>query len=127
MEQVIDPESEIAEVEIELQEEEPELLVPWSSEKWEDSVPKQRSPYGQVVGGLIAIVSLLFVPFVTFLGMVILVLIVEIYIIDWTYSKINLLRTPSSRPSTVNAAAQPFRDMVDQKNPRTDPKDKFAK
>lgn len=129
MEQVIDPESKVKDIEIEFQEEkeEPTFLVPISSEKYKVSAPKRSRQYGQASGGLIAIVSLLLVPFVTFPGMVILVLIAEIYLIDWTYSKFNLLRTASLNPSVVDAAARQSMDMVDQTNPRTDPKDKFVK
>lgn len=129
MEQVVDPETRVTDVEVEFEEEKKEsvYLIPWSSEKWEDRAPRRSNLYGKVVGGLITIVSLLIVPFVTFPGMILLVLVAEIYLIDWTYSKANLLRAASSRHSIKDNSVQESSDIIDQKNPRTNPKDQFVK
>ncbi len=129
MEQVIDPEIKIIDIEIEFEEEkeESEYQVPLSSENREDSAPKRTNLYGRIVGGLSAILFLLIVPFLTFPGMILLVLVAEIYLIDWTYSKVSLLRAASSSQSMKDDSIQESSGIIDQKNPRSNPKDQFVK
>ncbi|MHA2023779.1 MAG: hypothetical protein ACTSWQ_08980, partial [Candidatus Thorarchaeota archaeon] len=67
------------------------------------------------------------VPFVTLPGMVILVLFAEIYLIDWIYSKVKLLREARSTPKAGIAGRKDRMTEVDQKNPRTSSKDQFVK
>ena len=129
MERVFESEPETTEVEIKFEEEEEELefIVPWEDEEMEDSSSGSRRLYGKTFGGFIAIVALLIVPFVTLPGMVVLVLFAEIYLIDWTYSKVKSLRNAESTPNAVIAGRQDHASEADRKNPRTSTKDQFVK
>ena len=84
------------------------------------------SLYAKPLSGLAVIVALLFVPMITLPGMVILVLIAEVYLLDWTYSKVGLLRDERSSISKESAKRSP-EDEIDRKVVRTNPKDQFAR
>jgi hypothetical protein len=131
MERVVESETETetTDVKIEFVEEEDELefIVPWEDEEMEDSSSGSRRLYGKTFGGFIAIAALLIVPLVTLPGMVILVLFAEIYLIDWTYSKVNQLHKARSNPSTGIAGRKERMSEVDRKNSRTSPKNQFVK
>ena len=129
MERVVEPEQETTEIEIEFEEEEdePEFIVPWTTEEFEEKTPGNRTLYGKSFGGILAIVALLIVPMVTLPWMVILVLFAEIYLVDWTYSKVKQLREARSTPRVGIAGRQARASEVDRKNPRTSPKDQFVK
>ncbi|RDE14178.1 MAG: hypothetical protein C4K48_06490 [Candidatus Thorarchaeota archaeon] len=86
----------------------------------------EKHLYAKSLGGLAAIIALLSVPLVTLPAMVIPVLIAEVYLLDWTYSKFSLLRNPTSSASSEPAGKRP-EDEVDRKVTRTGPKDQFVK
>jgi hypothetical protein len=117
------------EVEVEFEEEEDELefIVPWEDEEMEDSSSGNRRLYGKTFGGFIAIVALLIVPLVTLPGMVVLVLFAEIYLVDWMYTKVNLIRKAKSTPRAGRAGRQDRMSKSDKKNSRSSPKDQFVK
>jgi hypothetical protein len=125
MERVVEPEPEATEVEIEFEEEDDELefIVPWEDEEMEDT-SRNRSLYGKTLGGFAAIAALLIVPLVTLPGMVILVLFAEIYLVDWTYTKVNQIRKARS---ASGAGKKDRMSKADRKNPRASPKDQFVK
>ncbi len=131
MERVVESEieTETTDVKIEFVEEEEELefLVPWEDEEMEVSSSGNRRLYGKTFGGLIAIAALLIVPLVSLPGMVVLVLFAEIYLVDWTYSKVNQLHKARSNPSAGIAGRKERMSAVDRNNTRTSPKDQFVK
>ena len=88
--------------------------------------PMNLSLYAQPIGGIVAIVALLFVPMITLPGLVILVLVAEVYLLDWTYSKVGLIRDARSSISNRSANKGP-EDEIDQKVARTGPKDQFVR
>ena len=89
-------------------------------------VPLNLSLYAQSLSGIVMIVSLLFVPMITLPGLIILVLVAEVYLLDWTYSKVGLLRDARSSISNRSANKSP-EDEIDQKVARTGPKDQFVR
>ena len=82
--------------------------------------------YAKPLAGLATIVVLLFVPMITIPGMVILVLVAEVYLLDWTYSKVGLLRDELSSISKESTERSP-EDEIDKKVARTNPKDQFIR
>jgi len=129
MERIVESEHEATEIEVEFEDEEEELefVVPWTDEEQKDDSLSNRRLYGQTFGGFIAIAALLIVSMVTLPGMLVLVLFAEIYLMDWTYSKVNLLRNVKSAPSAGLKGRQDRARENDQKNPGTSPKDQFVK
>ena len=75
-----------------------------------ESTPETTSRkklYAQSVVGMLAMVTIFIIPFVTVPGMFIFVLIAEVYLIDWTYSKAILLynfRSFSSKRITISTS-----------------------
>ena len=88
--------------------------------------PMNLSLYAQSLSGIVMIVALIFVPLITLPGLVILVLVAEVYLLDWTYSKVGLLRDAKSSISNKSANKSP-EDEIDQKVARTGPKDQFVR
>ena len=88
--------------------------------------PMNLSLYAQSLSGIVMIVALIFVPIITLPGLVILVLVAEVYLLDWTYSKVGLLRDAKSSISNKSANKSP-EDEIDQKVARTGPKDQFVR
>ena len=133
MERVVEPEQKSTEVEgeveVEFEEEEDELefIVPWEDEEMEESSSGSRRLYGKTFGGFIAIAALLIVPLVTLPGMVVLVLFAEIYLVDWTYTKVSLIRKAKSTPRVGIAGRQDRMSKIAKKNSRSSPKDQFVK
>jgi hypothetical protein len=133
MERVVESEPEATEAEIEVkvefeeEDEEIEFIVPWEDEVMDERSSGNKRLYGMTFGGLSAIIALLLVPLVTLPGMVILVLFAEIYLVDWTYSKISLLRNAKSGSSHKLKGGQGQAGILDRKNPRANPKDQFVK
>lgn len=129
MERVVESEQKETEVEVEFEEEEDELefIVPWEDEEMEESSSGSRRLYGKTFGGFIAIAALLLVPLVTLPGMVVLVLFAEIYLVDWTYTKVRLIRKAKSTPRAGIAGKQDRMSKSDKKNSRSSPKDQFVK
>ena len=72
------------------------------------------------------IVALLFVPLITLPGMILLVLVAEVYLLDWTYSKVGLLRDTRSSISKETTERSP-EDEIDRKIARTNPKNQFVR
>jgi len=88
--------------------------------------PMNLSLYAQSLSGLAMIVALVFVPMVTLPGLIILVLVAEVYLLDWTYSKVGLLRDARSSISNKSSEKSP-EDEIDRKVTRTGPKDQFMR
>ena len=112
-------------------------LMPDTKEEVSIRPPKQkarriyRSPmnlslYAQSLSGIVMIAALLFVPMITLPGLTILVLVAEVYLLDWTYSKVGLLRDARSSISRETAERGP-EDEIDRKVSRTSPKDQFIR
>ncbi|RDE13586.1 MAG: hypothetical protein C4K47_06240 [Candidatus Thorarchaeota archaeon] len=59
--------------------------------------------YVKVTAGIAVAVLLPLIPFVTMLGLAVIVLICEIYLIDWVWSKHNQLGRSSSQPVSIEA------------------------
>ena len=123
MERTVETETKRIEFEVETDTgKEVEIKFPRSNPKRIYSAPMSTRLYAQPLSGFVAIVALLFVPLVTLPGMVILVLIAEIYLLDWTYSKVNVVRDARSLSTMRNPE-----DEIDRKVARTGPKDQFIK
>ena len=88
--------------------------------------PTNIGLYAKPLSGFAMVVTLLFVPMITLPGMVILVLLAEVYLLDWTYSKVGLLRDTRSSISKETTERSP-EDEIDRKIVRTSPKDQFIK
>jgi hypothetical protein len=78
------------------------------------------------LSGFAVIVALLFVPLITLPGMILLVLVAEVYLLDWTNSKVGLLRDTISSISKETTERSP-EDEIDRKVVRTGPKDQFVR
>ena len=128
MERIYESETKQTEFEVEIDEEEEEIEIttPQSSEELVDSDPRNMRLYAQAISGFVVIVALLFVPFITIPGIVILVLIAEVYLLDWTYFKVRLIRGTRSSISNESAGKSP-EDEIDRKIARTSPKDQFVR
>ncbi len=129
MERIYESETKITEIDIEIEEdeeEEIEIAIPLSSEECLDSAPRNTRLYAQAVSGFVVIVALLFVPLITLPGMVILVLIAEVYLLDWTYFKVSLIRGARSSISNEYTGKSPENE-IDRKIARTSPKDQFVR
>ncbi|MHA2150326.1 MAG: hypothetical protein ACXAAN_16940 [Candidatus Thorarchaeota archaeon] len=82
--------------------------------------------YAKPLSGFAVIVALLFVPLITIPGMVILVLVAEVYLLDWTYSKVSLIRDAKTAFSNESTEKSP-EDEIDRKVARPGPKDQFIR
>jgi hypothetical protein len=127
MERVVEPESRKMEFDV----------LTETEEKVTTVLPKQKARriyrastntllYAKPLSGFVAIVALLFVPMITLPAMVILVLVAEVYLLDWTYSKVSLVRDARSSISNESAERSP-EDEIDRKVARTSPKDQFVR
>jgi hypothetical protein len=112
-------------------------VMPETMEKVYIQLPKQKarriyrapmnlSLYAQSLSGIVMIVALLFVPMITLPGLIILVLVAEVYLLDWTYSKVDMIRDARSSISNKSAERSP-EDEIDLKVARTGPKDQFVR
>ena len=88
--------------------------------------PLNLGLYAKPLGGIVMIVALLFVPLITLPGMIILVLLAEVYLLDWTYSKVGVLRDSRFSFSNESAERSP-EDEIDRKIARPSPKDQFVR
>ncbi|MHA2027076.1 MAG: hypothetical protein ACW98U_14340 [Candidatus Thorarchaeota archaeon] len=127
MERAVEPETKKFEFEVvtEIEEETP-ITEPKQKAKRIYRAPGNTLLYAQSLSGFAVIVALLFVPLITLPGMLILVLIAEVYLLDWTYSKVSRIRETKSFISKETADRSP-EDEIDRKVPRTGPKDQFVK
>jgi len=107
-------------------EEEVEITRPKAKARRIYRVGENTLLYAQSLSGLAVIVALVFVPMVTLPGMILLVLVAEVYLLDWTYSKVGQLRDAKSFISKETAERSP-EDEIDRKVARTNPKDQFVK
>lgn len=82
--------------------------------------------YAKTLGGLAVMVALILVPMLTLAGMIIPVLIAEVYMLDWTYSKFSQLRSHESSSSSMSTAKK-AEDEIDRTVARTGPKEQFLK
>ncbi|MBN2229406.1 MAG: hypothetical protein JW779_07400 [Candidatus Thorarchaeota archaeon] len=126
MENIVDPDMKRTELAFE-EDEEIEIIIPRKCESWEEQPSKVKHSYAKPVSGLVAIVALLFVPLVTFPGAVIFVLLFEIYLIDWTYSKARSVRKNQSSIPADRISHHKSDVEIDSKIPQTRPKDQFTK
>ncbi|MHA2150187.1 MAG: hypothetical protein ACXAAN_16230 [Candidatus Thorarchaeota archaeon] len=127
MERVVEPESKKIEFDV-LTETKEEVAITGPTQKARRiyRAPTNMSLYAQPLAGFAVIVALLFVPMTVIPGMVILVLVAEIYLLDWTYSKVSLIRDAKSAFSNESAERSP-EDEIDRKIARPGPKDQFIR
>jgi hypothetical protein len=85
--------------------------------------------YARPIGGIAASLALLALPALTLPGAAILVLIGEIYLIDWTYHRFTEARSGGTRPAETEPLEEDIRpeDEIDKFATRTGPKDQFTK
>ncbi len=127
MERVVEPESKRIELDVEIHsEKEVAIRRPKREAMRIYRAPRNTLLYAQPISGLAAMVVLLFVPLITLPGLVILVLIAEVYLLDWTYSKVGVLNDARSSISKKSAERSP-EDEIDRKIARTSSKDQFIK
>jgi hypothetical protein len=88
--------------------------------------PVDEHLYAKFLGGLAVMVALILVPMLTLAGMMIPVLIAEVYMLDWTYSKFSQLRSHGSSSSSMSTMKSP-EDEIDRTVARTGPKEQFLK
>jgi hypothetical protein len=126
MERVADSESKRNEFDIVTDTEEVTRVVPKNEAKRIYRAPRNTVLYAKPLSGFVAIVALLFVPMITLPGMVILVLVAEVYLLDWTYSKVGLLRDARLSFSNETTERGP-EDEIDKRIERPSPKHQFIK
>ncbi|MHA1924738.1 MAG: hypothetical protein ACXABV_09415 [Candidatus Thorarchaeota archaeon] len=85
--------------------------------------------YAKPLGGITAMLGLLALPALTLPGLAILVLIGEIYLIDWTYSKFSDARSGGAELAESKALEKDARpeDEIDKFAARTGSKDQFTR
>jgi hypothetical protein len=96
-----------------------------------DAMRVKRAPssllvYAQPFVGFAMIVALFIVPMITLPVLFIPVLLAEVYLLDWTYSKVGLVRDARSSISKESNEKSP-EEEIDRKIARTTPKDQFVK
>ncbi|MFW9793386.1 MAG: hypothetical protein ACFFEE_03710 [Candidatus Thorarchaeota archaeon] len=89
-------------------------------------VPRNTLLYAQFLSGFAVIFALLFVPLITLPGLFILVLVAEVYLLDWTHSKVSQIRETKSFISKEAAEKSP-EDEIDRKVVRSSPKNQFVR
>ena len=89
-------------------------------------IPGTIHLYAKPLSGLAVMFALLVVPMITLPGMIILVLVAEVYLLDWTYSKVSLIREAKSSFSNESISRCP-EDEIDRRMVRPGPKDQFLK
>jgi len=86
------------------------------------------STYAKILGGAVTMLALLAIPVLTIPGTVILVIVGEVYLLDWIYSKFveaRDRRAPTAK--TVLAAVKYKADKREHSIDTTGPKDQFTK
>jgi hypothetical protein len=127
METVVEPERKMLEFDFLTEpKEEVSIALPEQNARRIFRTPINMGLYAKPLSGLAVIVVLLFVPMITLPGMVILVLVAEVYLLDWTYSKVDMIRDARSSISNKSAERSP-EDEIDLKVARTGPKDQFVR
>jgi hypothetical protein len=127
VESVVEPKREGTELDV-MPETKEEVLIQLPKQKARRiyRAPMNLSLYAQSLSGIVMIVALLFVPMITLPGLIILVLVAEVYLLDWTYSKVDMIRDARSSISNKSAERSP-EDEIDLKVARTGPKDQFVR
>ncbi|MHA1951699.1 MAG: hypothetical protein ACW987_17785 [Candidatus Thorarchaeota archaeon] len=127
MERAVEPESKRIEYELEIEtEEEIEITFPETKEIETARIKRSTLLYAQSLSGFVVMASLLFVPVFTLPVMIILVLVAEVYLLDWTYSKVSMIRDSKSFISNESTGKSP-EDEIDRKVARTGPKDSLVR
>jgi hypothetical protein len=127
MERAVESETKTIDFEIVTDsEEEVAIVKPKKKAKRIYRVPGNTHLYVQSLSGFAVIVALLFVPLITLPGMILLVLVAEVYLLDWTYCKVGLLRDSRSFISKQTDEKGP-EDEIDRKVARTSPKDQYVR
>jgi hypothetical protein len=127
MERAVESESKRIEYDVLTEtEEEVSIALPKQKAKRIYRAPTNTLRYAQPLSGLVVIVALLFVPLITLPGMVILVLVAEVYLLDWTYSKVSMIRDSKSFISKESTGNSPENE-IDRKVARTGPKDSLTR
>ena len=124
MESVAEPEKMKFEIDTVLDEREDFVTIEVESKRIYQ-VPRNTLLYAQSLSGFAVIVALLFVPLITLPGLFILVLVAEVYLLDWTHSKVSQIREAKSFIS--KEAERSPEDEIDRKVARTSPKDQFVR
>jgi len=88
--------------------------------------PGRRLQYSKLLSGLIVTVVLPIVAIITIPGTVLLVLIAEVYVLDWIHSIATNLSGTESYIKTKSSGREP-KDEIDRMVTRTHPKDQFLK
>ncbi|MFX1561317.1 MAG: hypothetical protein ACFFBL_12075 [Promethearchaeota archaeon] len=127
MESVVEPENKRIEFDV-LSEPEEKVTIasPMQKARRIYRAPANLSLYAKPLVGIVTIVTLLFVPMITLPGMFILVLVAEVYLLDWTYSKVSLIHGSRSSFSNESTERSP-EDEIDRRVTRTSPKDQLAR
>ena len=105
-----------------------EIMEIANSEKMEEREShksRKTTLYAQIISGFLVSVALLFVPILTIPGTVILVLMAEVYLLDWTYSRYSLLHDVHSFYDRYNGKSP--ENEIDQKVARTGLTDSFKR
>ena len=127
METVVESESKKMEYDVMTEtKDEVSIVLPKQKARRIYRAPMNLSLYAQPLSGIVMIVALLFVPIITLPGLVILVLVAEVYLLDWTYSKVSLINDSRSSISNKSDERSPEYE-VDRKIVRTGPKDQFVR
>jgi hypothetical protein len=126
MESVAESERKGIEFDIVTETEEVTRVVPKNEAKRIYRAPMDTGLYAKPLSGFVAIVTLLFVPMITLPGLVILVLVAEVYLLDWTYSKVGLLRDARLSFSIVTDVNGP-EDEIDKRITRNGPRDQLMR
>ena len=127
MERVVEPERKGIEFDVELDTgEKASITRPRRDAMRVKRAPSSMLVYAEPLGGFAMIVVLFLVPLITLPGMFIPVLLAEVYLLDWTYSKVGLVRDARSSISKESDEKSP-EEEIDRKIARTTPKDQFVK
>jgi hypothetical protein len=103
-----------------------------------ESAPVESAPEGrvktdatirlQMIGGVAVMIVLLLLPFVTVVGSVILVLVCEVYLTDWLYSKYSVLTGRASHSGSFEARRiRQLEKTIDENAARPHPLDQVKR
>ena len=127
MERVVEPDARPSEYAPEIEEETDleEVEVVWSLQSEECTEVPHRGIafYGKVMGSIALMLLLPFAPVFTLPGVFVLVLLTEVYLVDWTYSRVREIRGKSG---DIRLASNP-EDEVDKQVTRDAQKKQFSK
>jgi hypothetical protein len=119
MENVVEIRDEVPELELDIEEE--KEVIPEIKAK-EYAAERKSRLVAKLLGGCGLIVAFLLVPFVISPGLAIVVLLVEVYLLDWMYSILVLLRDSNSFMLKEYSGKNPENE-IDRITARPGPKD----